>query len=56
MDPSLLKHDDRELAHGVLDGFGGEDPHAVGLLVYVEIDARDGGEGSFVVFCGGGSA
>ena len=56
VDSALLEHDDRELAHGVFDGFGGEDAHAVGLLVYVEDNARDGGEGALVVLCGGGSA
>ena len=49
MDAALGEHGHDQLGHGVLGGLGGEDPHAAGLVVDVEVDARDVLEGALVV-------
>ena len=41
VDSPLLKHDNHQLAHGVLDGLGCEDTNPVRLLVEVKGDARN---------------
>ena len=49
VDALLGEHGDDELGHGVLGGLGGEDADAAGLVVDVEVDARDVLEGALVV-------
>ena len=55
VDAVLLQHQDDELAHGVLDRVGGEDPDAVVGLVRVEPCVGQVGEGPLMVLCGGSS-